>query len=109
MNTNTTQLSKTSDKSQHIPKHVLIQIENFFTFYWQENPQSSFKPKNCQKFIADLPDSTVQQIYLDYLFRDFMYMYDSYFRYKSVKNFTPVELQKNREFMVKLVQSFEPR
>ena len=23
-------------KSQHIPKHVLIQIENFFTFYWQE-------------------------------------------------------------------------
>lgn len=77
------------NKSHSVPKSVLTQIENYFTFYWEENPLGSFKPKNCQKFLADLPESTVHQIYLDYLFQDFIYRYDTYLKTYDITQITP--------------------
>ena len=66
------------NESMPLPKELITQIEDFFDYYWYNNPLSAFKTESDIRFINELPEQTVSQIYIDYLFRDFLYKYKSY-------------------------------
>lgn len=49
-------------------------------YYWENNRLSAMQDENEKKFMRDLPDYVQQQIFVDYLFSDFLYKYRSYFK-----------------------------
>ena len=67
------------NESHPLSKDLITKIEDFFEFYWKNNPLLAFKSDDDQRFLSELPKSTVEQIYIDYLFRDFLYTYKSFF------------------------------
>lgn len=97
------------NEAHPLSKDLITQIEDFFQYYWYNNPLLAFKSDSDIRFISELPDSTVQQIYIDYLFRDFLYQYNHFLRI-SVKG-RPLRLDdpKYRVFLVELVRCLEPR
>jgi hypothetical protein len=83
-----------------MPKSLITKIEDFFIYYWNNSPLIFLSTAADMRFIAELPETTVQNIYIDYLFNDFIYKYDSYFRYKVNDKLVPLSNIKYRRFLV---------
>ena len=90
-------------------KDLMLSIQNFFSYYWSQNPHAAFKTATGKGFLKSLPVTTVQKIYLDFLFVEFLYKYGNYFRYQRLGRTIAMHNVKFRTFLVKLVQAFEPR
>ena len=63
-----------------LKRQLILDIEEFFTFYWENNRLQAFISESGERFMSELPESTIQNIYLDYLFQEFIYRYKSWFR-----------------------------
>ena len=74
------------NESQPLSKEMITKIEDFFQFYWLNNPLLAFKSDDDQRFLSELPTQTVEQIYIDYLFRNFLYIYKSFFLSVTLNN-----------------------
>jgi hypothetical protein len=88
------------NESKPMPKSLITKIEDFFIFYWNNSPLMFLNTSADLRFIAELPETTVQSIYIDYLFNEFIYKYDSYFRYKINDKNVPLSNFKYRRFLV---------
>lgn len=83
-------------------------------YYWENNRLSAMTDPKDLKFMRDLPDYVQQNIYIDYIFSDFLYRYRNYFKADpylmklSNKNIYAVDPDK-REFLVEFVKKLEPR
>ena len=97
------------NEAHPLSKDLITQIEDFFQYYWYNNPLLAFKTDSDIRFISELPDSTVQQIYIDYLFRDFLYQYHQFLKVNVKGRPMRVEDPKYRVFLVNLVRCLEPR
>ena len=97
------------NEAHPLSKELITQIEDFFQYYWYNNPLLAFKSDSDIRFISELPDSTVQQIYIDYLFRDFLYQYNHFLRVSVKGRALRVDDPKYRVFLVELVRCLEPR
>jgi len=64
-------------------KDLISKIEDFFNFYWTENKMKAFSTSIDKRFMQELPEVTVQQIYIEYVFKDFLYKFGHTFRYKN--------------------------
>ena len=97
-----------------LKKDLIGDIETYFMYYWENNRLSAVSGPNDQKFMKDLPDYVQQNIYIDYLFSDFLYRYRNYFKadpylMKLRKKNLYAEDPDKREFLVNFVKKLEPR
>ena len=60
-------------------KELITKIEDFFTYYWDNNRMQVLSSESDLRFISELPPSMQSQILIDYLFNDFLYKYKAYF------------------------------
>lgn len=49
-------------------KELITAIEQFFSFYWTSNKMNAFQSNIDKRFMEELPESVIQQIYIDYVF-----------------------------------------
>lgn len=60
-------LTKFNDQKP-LSRELIVKIEDFFDYYWDKNPLMASKSDEDLRFINELPNSTKQAIYIDYLF-----------------------------------------
>ena len=72
-------LTKFNDQ-QPLAKNLIVKIEDYFEFYWNNNPLIAFKNECDQRFLDELPTGTVQSIFIDFLFKDFLYKFRDIFQ-----------------------------
>jgi hypothetical protein len=61
--------------------------------------------------MSELPDATIQSIYISFLFRDFLYIFDSFFTIQIDSSGTIISRDDYfyRQFIVSFLQNLEPR
>jgi hypothetical protein len=62
-----------------LKKELITKIEDFFNYYWQHNRLSPIQSESGMRFMNELPYYVQSEIFVDYLFTDFLYNYRSYF------------------------------
>ena len=97
---------------QPMSKDIITQIEDFFGFYWSNNKMKAFQTSTDTRFMHELPESVTQQIYINYVFQDFIYKFGTLFRYRNAKG--KIVYCKNahpafRQQVVKMLMNLEPR
>lgn len=105
-------LTKFNDQ-QPLAKNLILKIEDYFEFYWNNNPLIAFKKESDQRFLNELPVGTVQSIFIDYLFKDFLYKFKDLFQIEiqsggQKQMLLPTDY-KWRQFMVAFLNKLEPR
>lgn len=101
-------LTKFNDQKP-LARDLIVKIEDFFEYYWDNNPLMASKSDEDLRFINELPNSTKQAIYIEYLFRDFLYKFNDFFT--VVKNGSILQKTdiKWRQFIVRFLDCLEPR
>ena len=61
------------------------------------------------RFLQELPENTVQKIYIDYLFKNFMYNFRTFMKIKFKGRIMRITETKYRIFLVKFLSCLEPR
>ena len=96
-----------------LSKGLITKVEDFFEYYWENNRLSAINSSAGERFMSELPMSVQIEIYVDYLFSDFLFKYRFYFRPKKIQNkiewITIDNDNKHREFLVDVVKFLEPR
>jgi hypothetical protein len=97
------------NEANPLNKELITKIEDFFEFYWENNPLLAMKSEQDLRFLSELPENTVQHIYINYLFKDFLYSHRNFF--KVMKNDIPLTSEdlSYRVFLVKFLNCLEPR
>lgn len=67
------------NNGQPLGKDLISKIEDFFDYYWDNNRLSCIDGEG-QRFMDELPERVKGEIYIDYLFSDFLYKYRFYFK-----------------------------
>ena len=62
-----------------ISKEIINKIEDFFDYYWTHNRLAALSSEKDKRFMSELPYSVKGQIFLNYLFKDFLKTYEEYF------------------------------
>lgn len=58
-----------------MPKDIRDRIEDFFEFYWNNDRLRAFKGSVDRKLLNELQDTFVQQILMEFLYVDFLYIF----------------------------------
>lgn len=58
-----------------LPRDLESKIESFFEFYWMNNRLSAFESDPDKRLVSELPSSALEKIYIDFLFADFLKVY----------------------------------
>ena len=66
-------------------KSLITKIENFFEYYWNNNKLAALQTDADNRFMDELPSSVQAQVFIDYLFTDFLYKYRNYLNPKMIK------------------------
>ena len=97
------------NESLPLPKELITRIEDFFQFFWYNNPLLAIKSETDMRFLQELPEVTVQKIYIDYLFKNFMYNFRTFLKIKRKGKMMQKTDNKYRVFLVKFLSCLEPR
>ena len=57
------------------------QIENYFEYYWANDKNYATSSLQDNRFMNELPMTIKSEIYRDYLFDEFIYMFKDHFRF----------------------------
>ena len=68
------------NNGKKINKEIITNIENFFDYYWQNNRLAAISSEKDKRFMSELPYEVKGQIFLNYLFTDFLKIYENYFK-----------------------------
>lgn len=68
-----------------LKKELITKIEDFFDYYWDNNKLSALNSEADNRFMDELPHNVQGEIFVDYLFTDFLYKYRSYFNPKKAE------------------------
>jgi len=60
-------------------KELLTDIEDFFEYYWANNKFSALSNNEDRRFLSELPNSLQKQIFMDFMFKDFLYVFRTHF------------------------------
>lgn len=74
------------NRGQTINKEMLTKIEEFFDFYWSKNKVLAFESALDKHIVKELPEWVLQNIYINYLYRNFIYQFQLLFRYRNKQN-----------------------
>jgi len=99
-----------------LKKELITKIEDFFNYYWDNNRLSAISSEQDIRFMDELPYYVQSEIFVDYLFNDFLYKYKAYFKiefegnaYKKLQLRNENHELKHRKFLVEFVKRLEPR
>jgi len=98
-----------------LSKEMISKVEDFFEYYWDNNRLSAINSIEGERFMSELPMGVQIEIYVDYLFCDFLFKYRFYFRPKKANKKILIEWittdndNKHREFLVDFCKFLEPR
>ena len=85
-------------------------IEQFFEYKWVHDRNQAIDEPEELAFLDQLPQETQNMLYRDYLYQDFLYEFRFVFSFKKSDGTTYTWTdQPYREFMLGLLQNFEPR
>ena len=70
-------LRRFNDKKP-LSKSLINEIEQFFTNYWRDNKLNAFQKPSDLEYLRRLPESLIDDIIIEYLFKDFKYKYKNY-------------------------------
>jgi hypothetical protein len=95
-------------------KDLISRIEDHFDYYWANNRLSALTTDIDKKFLKGLPEYIQSDIFVDYIFSDFLYRYRNYFRpeshvWKLKKKNIYAQDPEQKAFLVEFVQKLEPR
>ena len=62
-----------------LDKKLRIKIEDFFEYYWSKDRMRTLKSTADKKIIDELQDTFVQQILMEFLYVDFLYIFKKHF------------------------------
>lgn len=62
-------------------KELITKIEDFFNYYWEKNRLAIMRSDLDRRFLRELPDNVQADIFINYLFNDFLYLYKGYFSF----------------------------
>eukprot|EP00347_Sterkiella_histriomuscorum_P000318 403376339 len=71
------------NKGMPLPKEMVKRFENFFEYYWLKDKNFAMKKLSDQRYLQELPKKIRIEIYKDFLFKDFLYLFKSYFFIKK--------------------------
>jgi len=95
-----------------LKKSLVQKIEDHFEYYWANNKQAAFKTVEDQRFMNELPKGMRRHIYLNYLFKDFLYFFRPYFSFPLFRGGNLKMDQGDprfQGFLMALVKYLEPR
>eukprot|EP00347_Sterkiella_histriomuscorum_P018178 403346494 len=109
------------NKGRPLPKDMTRKIENYFDYYWAQDRNYAIKSEEDLRFMQELPKQIRISIFREFLFKNFLYLFRSYFTItrdiqelieggdqKKSKNYGWADTQ-YASFMVQIMQSLEPR
>jgi len=62
-----------------VAKDLVTSIEDFFDFYWANDRMRTLKSNSDQRIVNELQDTFVQQIMMEFLYVDFLYVFKEHF------------------------------
>jgi len=82
-------------------------IESYFEYYWANDKNYVSSGINESRFMKELPMQIKREIYKDYLFDEFIYMFKDHFKFYKVEFSKRIEIKwmdnNFQQFMLKLL------
>jgi Ion channel len=117
------------NKGRPLPKEMTFKIEEYFSYYWSKDRNYATKTLTGKRFLSELPKQIrvdvryylnlkqCFQIYKDFLFKNFLYVFKNYFQ--MIRDEKLVSRRQSKfygfgdsawsAFMVAMMQNLEPR
>jgi hypothetical protein len=101
------------NRGQKLDMKLIKAVEDFFDYHRINSPQSCFSSDSDKEMILNLPEVVVHSIFIDYLFREFLYR----FRFLFIHKYTGTKRHHHhhhndinyKRYLVKFLQNLEPR
>jgi hypothetical protein len=68
------------NNNKPLPKSMIKQLEVYFEYYWQNDKNYAIQTVEDLRFMDELPNNIRTDIYKDFLFADFLYMFNVHFK-----------------------------
>lgn len=104
------------NKNQPLSKEMIKRFEEYFEYYWAHDKNYAIQSEEDMRFMKELPKHIRRDIYKDFLFKDFLYIFKRHFRLVREDRLTKLETsywnwEDNvyQQFMTTLLMKLEPR
>ncbi len=67
------------NKGRPLPKEMTKKIENYFDYYWANDRNYAIRSEEGHRFMEELPKQIRINIYKEFLFKNFLYLFKTYF------------------------------
>ena len=68
------------NKGRPLPKEMTNKFEEYFDYYWRNDKNYAIKSDEDKRFMKELPALIRRDIYKDFLFKDFVYLFRTHFK-----------------------------
>ena len=94
-----------------LTKDLITEIEGFFDYYWKNDRMRALNSEQGERFIHELPSNISETIIIEFLFRDFLFLFKSAFNYRKQKKMYYLNFKDRncREKMKNFLICLEPR
>ena len=104
------------NKNRPLSKDMTKRFEQYFEYYWQHDKNYAIQSDDDKRFMKELPKHIRRDIYKEFLFKDFIYLFRTHFKIIKEENmgngkriFYQWEDTQYLKFMIKTLQKLEPR
>jgi len=73
-------------RSGKLDKKTIEKLENYFDYYWKHDRNYAVRTEVGQRFISELPKKLKREIFTQFLFKDFIYLFRNYFVFDDNAN-----------------------
>jgi hypothetical protein len=94
------------NEGQLLPRSLIDKIEDFFEFYWDNNPLQPFVEEYSGLY-GQLNDEIIHKIYIEYLFSDFLYTFKNTF--VIIEKKLGAQSVKYNDFIFEILNNLMPR
>lgn len=68
------------NKNRPLSKDMVNKFEEYFTYYWAHDKNYAIQSDDDMRFMKELPKVIRRDIYKDFLFKDFLYLFKTHFK-----------------------------
>lgn len=68
------------NKNRPLSKEMTKRFEQYFDYYWQHDKNYAIQSDEDMRFMKELPKHIRRDIYKDFLFKDFLYLFKTHFK-----------------------------
>ena len=103
------------NKNRPLSKDMTKRFEQYFEYYWQHDKNYAIQSEDDKRFMKELPKHIRRDIYKEFLFKDFIYLFRTHFKVlkedtgNGKRQLYTWEDTQYQQFMIKTLQRLEPR